>query len=326
MVKVTNDFGDRYSGSVGDSGTFASIWGIQYRRRKVKPTNPNTPAQQRVRGSFANGVDKWHTFNPLQTQAYKPMASGLKMSGYNLFISRWQKMNPSQKSGYVAPIDCIKQIADGLKTEDETEAIVQNQREYVLSSTHIVRDSVAFTKSTGSLDPTLLVDIVRGKVTVLKSITQACTISYEAGGLIVVDEAITSSASIGEIIELENWDIDYKSVAVEVNGTEVDALEVDVNAGKFWVTKSTTFTSGGSIGYDEFTPLDLANVKMVKTNTNFSALNAYSDINGEIRFAQTSEDGNRDINYNEQEHLTEIRGNVTPSSACSDELIEMVAL
>ena len=36
MVKVTNDFGDRYSGKVGDSGVFASIWGIQYRRRFVK--------------------------------------------------------------------------------------------------------------------------------------------------------------------------------------------------------------------------------------------------------------------------------------------------
>jgi len=326
MVKVTNDFGDRYSGKVGDSGVFASIWGIQYRRRFVKPSNPNTPAQQRVRTSFTNGVDKWHTFNPLQAQAYTPMASGQKMSGYNLFLSRWQKMTSVQKAAYVEPIDCIKQIASGSATEDQTESVVQNQREYTLTSTHIVRDSVTFTKSTGSLDPYLLVDIIRGKVTVLKTISSACTISYTAGGLTVTDEAVTSSASAGEIIELDNWDIDYKSVVVKVGGTEEDAVEVDVNAGKLWVTKSTTFTAGGSFGYDKFTPLENANIKMVKTNTNFNTLNAYSDENGEVRFAQTTEDGNRDINITEPDHLAVILGNVTPTNACSDELIEMTSI
>lgn len=326
MVKVTNDFGDRYSGKVGDSGVFATIWGIQYRRRYVKPSNPNTPAQQRVRTSFTNGVDKWHTFNPLQAQAYTPMASGQKMSGYNLFLSRWQKMTTVQKAAYVEPIDCIKQIADGAATEDQTASFSQNTPEKVLSNTHIVRDSYVFTAGGSGLTPAVFVDIVRGKVKVINTISAACTISYTAGGLTVTDEAITSSAAIGDIIELDNWDIDYDSVVVKISDSEVDAIEVDVNAGKFKITKSTTFSSGASIEYDKFTPLEFANVKMVKTNTNFSTLNAYSDENGEIRFAQTTEDGNRDINYIEPDHLTVIQGNVTPSNACIDELIEMTAI
>jgi len=326
MVKVTNDFGDRYSGKVGDSGVFASIWGIQYRRRYVKPSNPNTPAQQKVRNSFTNGVDKWHTFNPLQAQAYTPMASGLKMSGYNLFLSRWQKMTTAEKSAYVAPIDCIKQVSSGPATEDQSVNIAADTPETTTGGDHIVRDSYAFTKGASSLDPTAFVDIVRGKVVFIKAAASAVTISYKAGGLTVTDEAVVATASPGDIVELDNFDIDYKSVALKVGGSEVDAIEVDVNAGKFYVTKSTTFTSGASVTYDEFTPLMDANVKMEKVNTNFSTLNAYSDANGEIRFAQTTEDGNRDINYIEPDHLTIIQANVTIANACKDELIEMVAL
>ena len=182
MVKVTNDFGDRYSGSVGQSGVFATIWGIQYRRRWVKPSNPNTPAQQRVRNSFTNAVDKWHSFNPLQTEAYSPLASGLKMSGYNLFISRWQKMTTVQRSAYVEPIVGFKQLSSGAKVNVPSKAIGTDAQEITEASAPIVRDSVAYTKAGGSLDPVLLIDILRGKVTVMKTISTATTISYVAGG------------------------------------------------------------------------------------------------------------------------------------------------
>lgn len=326
MVKVTNDFGDRYSGKVGESGVFASIWGIQYRRRYVKPSNPNTPAQQKIRNSFTNGVDKWHTFNAIQAQAYSPMATGLKMSGYNLFLSRWQKMTTEQKAAYVAPIACIKQVSDGPASEDESVNIAADTPETTTGGDHIVRDSYAFTKGASSLDPTAFVDIVRGKVVFIKAAASAVTISYEAGGLTVTDEAVVATASPGDIVELDNFDIDYKSVALKVGGSEVDAIEVDVNAGKFYVTMSTTFTTGSSITYDTFTPLMDANIKMEKVNTNFNTLNVYTNVHGEARFAQTTEDGNRDINYIEPDHLTIVQGNVTPANACKDELIEMTAL
>lgn len=326
MVKVTNDFGDRYSGKVGESGVFASIWGIQYRRRYVKPSNPNTPAQQKVRNSFTNGVDKWHAFNAIQAQAYTPMASGLKMSGYNLFLSRWQKMTTVEKADYVAPIDCIKQVASGPALEDQTVNFGEDTREATTDGELIVRDTPVFTKGSSSLDPTAFVDIKRGKITFIKAALSAVTISYTSGGLTVTDEAVAVTASEGDIVELKNFDIDYKSVVLKVGGSEVDAIEVDVNAGKFWVTKSTTFTSGSSVTYDEYEPLSDANIKMQKVNTNFNTLNEYTNFFGEARFAQTTEDGNRDINYIEPDHLTIVQGNVTPANACADELIVMTPI
>lgn len=326
MVKVTNDFGDCYSGSVGDSGTFATIWGIQYRRRKVKPSNPNTVAQQKVRNSFTNGVDKWHTFNPLQAEAYKPLASGLKMSGYNLFISRWQKLTDAGRAAYVEPIVGFKQIASGPATADQTQAIVENQKEYTIVAHPLVRDSITFAKGAGDLDPVLLVDIQRGKVTVLKTIAAATTISYSAGGEAVVDEAITSSAEVGEVFYLEHMDITYKSCHVKQGASEVPSLEVDVDNGKFYVEGDDTFTAGGTITYDSFTPLENANLKMVKANTSFNTLNKYSDANGVIRLSQTAEDGNRDISYSEASHISIVKGNVTPSTAAKDELIVMTAI
>lgn len=254
------------------------------------------------------------------------MATGLKMSGYNLFLSRWQKMTPGEQASYVEPIACIKQISDGAITEDQSDNFTADTQELVTGGGTIVRDSPVFTKGSSSLDPTAFVDIIRGKITFIKAAASAVTISYTSGGLTVTDEAVAETADPGDVVELENWDIDYKSVVLKVGGSEVDAIEVDVNAGKFYVTKSTTFTSGASVTYDEFTPLMDANVKMEKVNTNFSTLNAYSDANGEIRFAQTTEDGNRDINYIEPDHLTIIQANVSIANACKDELIEMVAL
>jgi hypothetical protein len=326
MVKVTNDFGDRYSGKVGESGVFASIWGIQYRRRYVKPSNPNTPAQQKVRNSFTNGVDKWHAFNAIQAQAYTPMASGLKMSGYNLFLSRWQKMTTLEKSSYVAPIDCIKQISSGPANTGESVNIAEDTPETDTGGDYIVRGTPVFTKGGSSLDPTAFVDIKRGKIYFIKAAATPVTISYTSGGLTVVDEEVAASASQGDIVELKNFDIDYKSVALKVNGTEVDAIEVDVNAGKFFVTLSTTFTGGSSIEYSSYIPLPDANIKMQKVNTNFNTLNEYTNVFGEARFAQTTEDGNRDINYIEPDHLTIVQGNVTPANACADELIVMTPI
>lgn len=326
MVKVTNDFGDRYSGKVGTSGVFASIWGIQYRRRYVIPANPNTPAQQRVRASFTNGVDKWHSFTPLQTQAYAPLASGLKMSGFNLFVSRWQKMTSVERSAYVAPIIGFKQISSGAPTTGESLSIAQNTKENTTANVPIVRDSLVYTKGSSGLDPVCFVDILRGKIQLIKAVTQAMTISYKVGGSQVTDEAVTSTGSIGDKFYLKHQGIDYKSVHVSVNAVEVDAIEVDLDAGKAYVTLSSTITTGASIGFSMFTPVLNANIKMVKANTKFNTLNVYSDANGNIPLAQTTEDGNRDITITEASHISIIESNVTPSIACADELIQMSSI
>lgn len=235
-------------------------------------------------------------------------------------------MTDEGRAAYVEPIVGFKQIASGPATVDQTQAIVENQREYTIVSHPLVRDSISFAVGAGGLDPVLLVDLARGKVTVLKAIATATKISYVAGGETVSDVALTSAADVGDVFYLDDMDLTYKSVSAKQGETVIALLEVDIDNGKFYVQGDTEFTAGGTITYDYFSPVENANIKMVKANTSFNTCNVYSDADGVIKLAQTAEDGNRDINILESDHISIVKGNVSPSDAAKDELIVMTAI
>ena len=56
MVKITNIFGDRYSGQAGKAGVFATWKGRQYRRSYVIPANPKSTSQVLWRSIFKCGL------------------------------------------------------------------------------------------------------------------------------------------------------------------------------------------------------------------------------------------------------------------------------
>lgn len=326
MVKVSNDFGDRYSGKVGDSGVFASWQGVQYRRRYAKPSNPNSPAQQTVRNSFKNGVAKWKTFNSAQQNAYGPLSAGQPLSGYNLFLRRWQQMTSAERASYVSPLVGFKQVGDGVATAGTTKNIVENQAEYTGLDAPIVIGSLEFTVGTGNLDPEVVVDIKRGRVDVLKNIAGAITIDYVSGGETITAESLGTNATAGDVIYLDNYPVTYKSSTVKVAGSAVQALEVDIVAGKVYVTGDATFTAGGSIDYETYTPVENAKLELLKVNTNFNTGRQYADADGIIEVSQTAEDGNKDITVSAVGYLDIVTANILPASACADEYIALTAL
>ena len=326
MVKVSNDFGDRYSGKVGDSGVFASWQGIQYRRRYAKPSNPNSPAQQTVRNAFANGVAKWKTFNSAQQNAYGPLSAGQPLSGYNLFLRRWQQMTAVQRAAYVSPYIGFKQVGDGAASAGTTKNIVENQAEYTGLDAPIVIGSLEFTVGAGNLDPEVVVDIQRGRVDVLKNIAGVITIDYVSGGETITAEALGTNATAGDVIYLDNYPVTYKSSIVKVDASAVQALELDVVAGKVYVTGDATFTAGGSIDYETYTPVENAKLELLKVNTNFNTGREYSDANGIIEVSQTAEDGNKDITASAVGYLDIVTANILPANACADEYIALTAL
>ena len=105
MVKVRNIFGDIYSGKQGQAGVYATWKGRQYRRSYVIPANPRTPMQQAVRNSFRNAVAEWQKFSALQKQAYNYLATPLQISGFNLWISRYQKAATAGLTLPAEPLD-----------------------------------------------------------------------------------------------------------------------------------------------------------------------------------------------------------------------------
>ena len=326
MVKVNNIFGDKYSGKVGEAGVFASWKGRQYRRSYVKPANPNTPAQQAVRGSFANAVDKWHDFNALQKQSYRPLTSGQVMSGFNLFVSRWQKMTPNERAVYVEPYTGFKQYGIGAKSVEKNVSIVGDQKEYAALDKPIVIGDTGFTVGTGNLEPVAIVDVRRGRIDILADINGLVTINYESGGETRSDEVLGNDLKEGDVKYTEKFPITYKSSTIEDDGDVVPAIEVDITGGKAYVTGDDTFTAGGTIKYRTYAPVQNVKYELFKAQTQFNTFRGYSDVNGLIQIAQTAEDSTRDGRIEHSEYNAVVKANISAEDSAKDEYIALVAL
>lgn len=326
MVKVNNIFGDKYSGKVGNAGVFATWKGRQYRRSYVKPANPNTPAQQAVRGSFANAVDKWHDFNALQKQSYRPLTSGQVMSGFNLFVSRWQKMTIGERASYVEPYTGFKQYGVGPMSVVKNVSIVQDQKEYLALDKPIVIGQAGFTQGAGNLVPVAIVDVRRGRIDFLADIVGLVTFNYESGGETIKDEVVGNDISSGDVYHTEKFPITYKSSTLEDDGTVVPAIELDITGGKAYVTGDDTFTAGGTINYRTYAPVQNVKYELFKAQTQFNTFRGYSDVNGITQIAQTAEDSTRDGRIEHSEYNSIVKANISAEDSAKDEYIALVAL
>jgi hypothetical protein len=62
---------------------------VQVFEKFYRPTDPKTSAQLARRAVFANAISEWQGFAPEVKALYNQRASGMNLSGYNLFIREW---------------------------------------------------------------------------------------------------------------------------------------------------------------------------------------------------------------------------------------------
>jgi len=165
MVKITNVFGDRYSGQTGQAGVFAKWKGRQYRRAYVIPSNPKTTMQKVIRGYFENAIDAWHAYSGLQRLVYSYLATGLVMSGFNLLVRRWMVAATKKLDLPLVPFKGIKQIASESETNtDEVLTWVTGVAELVNAPAQI--GSLLYTPGTDDEECPVLIDLDMGDVRV----------------------------------------------------------------------------------------------------------------------------------------------------------------
>ncbi|MBA7627490.1 hypothetical protein ES703_34952 [subsurface metagenome] len=324
MVKVTNIFGDVYSGQAGKAGVFARWKGRQYRRKYVIPANPNTTKQQAVRGYFTNAVGSWHAYSSLQRLCYGFLAVGQVLSGFNLLVSRWQKKATKGQSTPEDPPEGIKQIGSA-STAGNTAAIPSGQGPHTLDHQPIEIGTFEYTPDAGGVDAPCFIDIRRGLVHVMKALTGLLTISYEAGGRVVTDEEIGTDLAIETEVYLKYWPVDFQTCKVKLATVEQDAIEVDSILGKIFFTTTGPTDTSSSADYTEYTALADAKLECTKVDTSFITWRGYSDANGLIEIAQTIEDQNYDFVLIAADKKSEIRANRAAAETAGDELIVMEA-
>ena len=246
MVKITNIFGDRYSGQAGKAGVFATWKGRQYRRMYVIPANPQTTMQTRVRGWFSEAIDFWHTLHSIQRLSFSYLATGLVMSGFNLMVSRWQKAGAATEDRPIAPAEGIKQIASD-KDEAATTELTPNGWEFPLGADPVKIMSLTYTPTAPDPDQDAYVDLEMGDVRIptallnvdgLKAVLgllgdgDELLITYDSGGRVVKREVLAEATAIvgdsGWEFAVQNfrtrwYPIDFESVVIEIHDVDGEA-------------------------------------------------------------------------------------------------------
>jgi hypothetical protein len=357
MVKISNQFGDRYSGKVGTSGVFATWKGIQYRRSYVKPSNPNTTKQQSVRNNLSNAITQWHAFLTLMRQAYSYMSAGLAMSGFNLFVRRWQNSMPDSEDTMVIPSVGIKQCGHTSTAKENTNP-VPTAHSYTLGFGPVEIGSAAFTKNGTDKIMDAYVEITQGFVRLPLEISDhgganaagnaldagdKLLISYESGGRVITREelyvvpegesSIDAAATMALALRTKFAPIDYGSVTIELEDvsesphdfTALESAEIDPINHKVYYDTTDPADSSSKWNYNVYTPLEDVKLEMVKTDTSFIAWRGYSDENGFLPLSATHEDETYDLTFTLSGHTAVIANAKTAQLAALTEFVDMGA-
>lgn len=104
-MRIFNKMGNEYKGTIGKSVTASNWKGRNYLKKWFKPTNPNSGAQQTIRGYMAGAVSAWHGYNAIQKRAYFWYQRYRKanISPFNALTGLWIFMEKNEGAAPNAP-------------------------------------------------------------------------------------------------------------------------------------------------------------------------------------------------------------------------------
>jgi hypothetical protein len=142
---------------------------------------------------------------------------------------------------------------------------------------------------------------------------------------VITKEDLATDPQADDVLYTQYWPIEYQSVLVYEDDVEGDGLEVDIVAGNFYFTNTLPGDTSGDIDANKYAAVEDVKLEARKVDTNFIAWRGYSDEDGLITSAQTSEDGNRDLTITAPGYQSVIRANISAEDACEDELVVLTA-
>lgn len=325
MVKVTNVFGDVYSGQAGKAGVFAHWKGRQYRRKYVIPSNPNTIKQREIRDFFTEAVVEWHTWLSIMRLAYDYLATGQVLSGFNKLVSRWVTAKAAAKEAPQDPLVGLKQFASASAFRDD-EALPAAE-EHTLNFHPVKIDSVTdFKPGTSGVALQAIIYLERGLVHVVNGMTGEVTIDYTSGGRVITGEVLGTNPAADALLYTDFWPIDPGSVEIYEATVKVDGLEVLMADGDIRFTNTVPGNTSATLDYTSYTAIADVKLEDTKVDTSFVTWRGYSDADGMLSLAQTIEDQAYDQIISRSGYETVYRANRSAAFVVQNELIQMVAV
>lgn len=96
-------------GTIGQALTFSYWRGINYARRRVIPNNPNSVAQQEVRGIFATLSEMWKRMPSYAREPWQKAAEGQPFTDRNIHV----RENVAELQGDANLNDLVMSVASG---------------------------------------------------------------------------------------------------------------------------------------------------------------------------------------------------------------------
>jgi hypothetical protein len=113
----------------------------QFKRKYVKPCNPDTAYQRNNRNRFADAVKSWQALTEAEKSIYTQKAVKLNMSGYNLFISMFiNKGIALQKKPYKGK---LFELRPEIKNHTHSVSGSEMIREWFYSAGHLTQNGIS---------------------------------------------------------------------------------------------------------------------------------------------------------------------------------------
>lgn len=347
MVKITNVFGDIYSGTVDKKGTFATWKGRNYRRKYVVPTNPNSPAQQTTRGYMTAANVLWKTFTPLLKSVYGFLVTKLNISGWNLLSQRYIHRGSVGGTLPIAPKHGQKTVGISGTEEfvDEDSVAAASSGTLTIPATKVMSYDEGDPAAGPPVVPGFLNDGVtptgckgfvcetNGAIKVITAITGGKTmyVSYEVNGRIVTDENLGTPGA-GTYVHLKYHNIKansvkvYEGIAGDTHEAELSYLAFNANDGKWYTTDAVVTAAGATVDFTAIKPVALVKLESVREGTSDVTFRGYATVNGRVDVGYTVYDENYDTAYTFVGYTTHNDYGDTATNAALNETISLVAL
>lgn len=265
----------------------------------------------------------WDSYNRLQKQAFRRLPGGDVRNGYDIFYKMLWKNEVNNAVTMGTPGHGFIQIGIGPKSEEQSYVITNNELTHIISDKPILVGSLKFNKNTGSLDPSFLTDIQRGKIYVLKDVPGPISVKYICGTLTVNYELIADSPKAGDVIQLRNLPIRHKTLYITVEGQYIQQIEVNTIAGYMNIRWPETFDTGGIISFKNYTPCEGATFKVNNEDDTITLFEETTSRTGLIRIGLTNRYEPYRVSLEHPDYGFKILSNLSESVICSDGYIDI---
>lgn len=260
----------------------------------------------------------WQKFNIWQKLAYKNQPNGANYFGFPILHAQLWLDNNDTSGSYIEPHFGFKQFGSEEPLEDQSYYTMDNKLRYRVSQDSLVIDSYIWDKGTGDFDPSAMIDLQTGKVTILKDIPDKLWANYTSGKQEIWQDELATNAKTGEHYYLNYVPVRWNTIYLKSDNGYVNCFGIN----PFWslmiIRYPETFKGGGTLNFSTYKPVNEVLFEIIRESDGEIIWEEYTELDGVIRFGVADEAGLVTIKITLPDMTVHTYEHLTPEQACQN--------